>query len=106
MSRQNPEEIKNISTWRRSQKRAQEKEANKPSHKNTTKQQSGKQFTDTLVKMVLMKLISENNADELNNTGKEQICFSCNEAIAFVVSQGKSVFQKVNGSLYIDTVLV
>ena len=57
-------------------KRAQEKEANKPSQKKySTNQQSSNQFANALVKPVLIQLIGENHADELNNTRKEQVCF-------------------------------
>ena len=39
------------------------------------KQQSSNQFANALVKPVLIQLVGENHANELNNTRKEQIRF-------------------------------
>ena len=35
-------------------------------------------FTDTFKKMLLVKFVGENNADELNDNGKEEVGFQGN----------------------------
>ena len=81
--------------------RARRKEAASRLEKKQIKDKSGSnQFAHTLEQIKAVQFISENNADELDDTGKEKIRFERNRMETAIIRESKGILEEIDGSFY------
>ena len=68
--------------------------------------QSSNELSGAASKTEVMKLVSQQDAEELDNTCKKQIGFRSQNIGSFTVRNTQGIFQRVNRALYTGAVVI